>query len=161
MRSAPGAHPGRETRSRPKAFRRTGRAAPGRGDPGTYRRRAGDRHLLPLGLALRAGHTRASLGRLHRAQLRRLVARVVAPRGAAARAVVTSRIAPLLLVAVLAGCGTTHQTQQATRGPIVATKLTGELALYRIDARTGRTIRLSPGHDARDSQPACAPDGRT
>jgi len=74
---------------------------------------------------------------------------------------VTSRIAPLLLVAVLAGCGTTQQTQQATRGPIVATKLTGELALYRIDARTGRTIRLSPGHDARDSQPACAPDGRT
>ena len=69
-----------------------------------------------------------------------------------------TRAAPFVLVAVLAGCGGTHQV---ARGPIVATKLTGELALYRIDPANGRAVRLSPGHDARDSQPACAPDGRT
>jgi Tol biopolymer transport system component len=74
---------------------------------------------------------------------------------------VAARVAALLFVAVLAGCGGGKRTVHAARGPIVATKLTGELALYRIDPRSGRTVRLSPGHDARDSQPACAPDGHT
>ena len=72
-----------------------------------------------------------------------------------------ARGAALLLVAVIAGCGGSNVKQQRARGPIIATKLTGELALYRINPLNSRTVRLSPGHDARDSQPACAPDGRT
>ena len=45
-----------------------------------------DRRVLPLGLALGARRARAPLGRLPRAQLPGLVARVVAPRRAARRA---------------------------------------------------------------------------
>src|SRR5262249_5651764 len=44
------------------------------------------RRVLPLGLALRARNPRAARSRLRRTQLRGLVARVVAPRRAAARA---------------------------------------------------------------------------
>ena len=47
---------------------------------------AGDRRLLPLGLALGAGDARSPRGGLRRAQLRRLLARVEPPRRATARA---------------------------------------------------------------------------
>jgi Tol biopolymer transport system component len=62
-----------------------------------------------------------------------------------------------LVVACTAASGGARPTASGTA---VVGRLTGELALYRVDLRSGRVVRLSPGHDARDSQPTCSPDGR-
>src|SRR5205085_11825547 len=55
-------------------------------------RRGGGDRLLPLGLTLRPRDARAPGGRLQSAELPRLLARVVAPHGAAARAIAPLRL---------------------------------------------------------------------
>ena len=95
VRPAPGAHPGRaEPRGR-GAVRGAGTPGVARASPRARRacpRATRGRRVLPLRLALGAGHARAPRGRLRRAQLRRLLARVEPPRRAAARALADPRL---------------------------------------------------------------------
>ena len=93
MRSAAGAHPGAKNVEVSTLFAGPGRPESPERDPRARRRargRGGGR-VLPLRLALRARDARAAQRRLRRAKLRRLVARVVAPRRAAARTLTRRR----------------------------------------------------------------------
>lgn len=72
-------------------------------------------------------------------------------------------LAALAFVVIAAGCsGDSRPAPAPPAGTIVATHFFSGLVLNRIDARTGRVVRLSPGRNgtARDSQPTFSPDGR-
>jgi Tol biopolymer transport system component len=72
---------------------------------------------------------------------------------------VTKVVAALAVAALAAGCGTGGPAPRGLE-TIVAARLADGLALYRMNPDGSGVKRLSPP-DARDSQPAFSPDGRT